>query len=109
MPTSLFGLIPVVLMGMAIKIQEDRLRHQSDYRANTARCRRLVDRVFVDARWTDVQAGVVVSALQCWPEVSSTGGMPTSLFGLIPVVLMGMAIKIQEDRLRHQSDYRANT
>jgi len=37
---------------------------------------------------------LVVSALQCWPEVSSTGGMPTSLFGLIPVVLMGMAIKI---------------
>lgn len=72
MPTSLFGLIPVVLMGMAIKIQEDRLRHQSDYRANTARCRRLVDGVFVDARWTDVQVGDLL-------KVCNREGIPADL------------------------------
>ena len=59
-PTSLPALLLVVTINIALKIQEDRLRHRSDKQANTAHCRRLVNSAFVDSVWTEVVVGDVL-------------------------------------------------
>lgn len=59
-PTSLPALLLVVAVSIVLKIQEDRLRHRSDRKANTAFCRRMIDGEFVDSVWTDVQVGDVL-------------------------------------------------
>jgi len=51
---------------------------------------------------------VIISALQVWPVTSNTGSVPTSLPALLLVVAVSIILKIQEDRLRHRSDRKAN-
>jgi phospholipid-transporting ATPase len=51
---------------------------------------------------------LLIAALQCIPEISNTGGYPTTLLPLMFVVAVDAFFQIVEDLARHKSDREAN-
>lgn len=51
---------------------------------------------------------LMISAMQCIPAISNTGGIPTTLLPLMFVVLVDAIFQIIEDMARHKADREAN-
>jgi phospholipid-transporting ATPase len=50
-----------------------------------------------------------IAALQCVPQISNTGGYPTTLIPLVGVLIIAAVLKIMEDIERHKADNKANS
>lgn len=51
---------------------------------------------------------LLISALQCIPQISNTSGYPTTMIPLIGVVFVDGILQIYEDLARHKADKEAN-
>ena len=52
---------------------------------------------------------LMISALQCVPRITNTGGLPTTMLPLLVVVLVGGIFHVIEDLARHKADKEANS
>jgi phospholipid-transporting ATPase len=52
---------------------------------------------------------LMISGLQCIPDISNTGGLPTTLLPLLFVVMVDGIFQIIEDISRHKADTAANS
>jgi magnesium-transporting ATPase (P-type) len=51
---------------------------------------------------------LMISALQCVPSISNTGGVPTTLIPLLFIIMVDATFQLLEDASRHAADKREN-
>lgn len=52
---------------------------------------------------------LTICCLQCIPQISNTGGVPTTIIPLSIIILIDGIFAILEDRVRHNADFIANS
>lgn len=51
---------------------------------------------------------LMISALQCVPDISNTGGIPTTLIPLLFIIMVDATFQLLEDASRHRADTKEN-